>query len=191
MGVVFASGLAVLGVFLFVVSHFSGDARLPVDCALVFGAAVQPLYSSGRVIDSQAGPAILRRVKAASDLYREGLVKRLYVSGGKGEGMLQSEAEVMRRLAVQEGVKPGDIVKEDHSRNTEENLAFARPLMKPCQTVVGVSDRYHLARIGLIARNMGWEVETYPAQQHAVFSFEAWSVVREMGAIAMYGYKTF
>lgn len=184
-GFIFVSGAA------FVVSGFGGTAHLPADCAIVFGAAVHPKFdNNGKVVpESQAGPGILRRVNTAVKLYQQGLISKLYMSGGRGQGMRQSEAEVMGDLAVSEGVKPEDIVLEAHSKSTEENLLLTRPLTGSCQTVVGISDRYHLARIGYLANRQGWELSTVPAQGMAPVIFEAQSVIREIGALVMYTIK--
>lgn len=179
-------GASLLLVFAFalcmasVVIHFTGDAVYPADCAIVFGSAVHPLYDeSGAVVSAKAGPGITRRVSAATALYKEGSVKHLFLTGGQGEGMLLSEAEVMQRLAVSHGVRAGDITLEKESHSTEENLAFTRPLTEECTTVVGISDRYHLARIELLARLMGWEVQTEPAAWTAGNAFELRSSLRE------------
>lgn len=171
--------LAVLG---HIYSRFDGTAAFPVDCAVVFGAAV---YGS-----SLPGPAIVRRVGAAAELYREGSVKRIILSGGKGAGNRQSEAQVMLTQAVAQGIAREDIVLEQESHSTWENLLYSRPLTEGCLSTVGVSDRYHLARIELLARRQGWDdLTTAPAGGELIRSFETRSLLREIVAFIYYALR--
>ena len=178
------TGLVFVVAFAFVLSSLRGNATFPADCGVVFGAAVQPLRDgSGRVIASQAGPAILRRVQTAADLYRQGLLKEIFLTGGKGEGMRLSEAEVMRRVALRDGVKAQSVILESQSRSTRENIAFTKPLTGSCVSIVAISDDYHLARITLLAWENHWSIRTTPSSTRAPAAFEAWSIAREVAGI--------
>lgn len=181
-GVLFVAGLlTALAVLGHIYNRFDGTAMLPADCAIVFGAAV---YGN-----SLPGPAIVRRVGAAAELYREGSVKRVILSGGKGEGNRQSEAQVMLTQAVQQGILREDIVLEQDSHSTWENILYSRPHTEGCSSTVGVSDRYHLARIELLARRQGWdELTTAPAQGELMRSFERRSILREVAAYVYYAF---
>lgn len=173
--------IAVFSAMGIVYAHFNGDAQLPADCALVFGAAV---YAS-----SQPGPAIVRRVSTASSLYRLHQVNRLILSGGRGEGNQASEAEVMKKQAMMAGVRASDIVLEDQSHSTWENLLYSQNLTSHCKSVVGISDAYHLARIELLARRLGWkDLKTIPAAIHPESGSENRSVLREAFAYLYYAF---
>jgi len=167
-----------------VIFSFDGTAEMfPVDCAVVFGAAVH----RGDI----AGPGILRRVDTAAELYRRGDATRLFLTGGMGTSPYQrkSEAEVMRDVALELGVDASSLVLEENSMSTWENLLFTRPLTEGCASVIGVSDRYHLARIRFLAHKQGWEsLQTYPAAVHPPFLFEAHGVLREVLALFYYGF---
>ncbi|MFA6522903.1 MAG: YdcF family protein [Candidatus Peribacteraceae bacterium] len=174
---------------LFVLSGFSGDAKLPADCAVVFGAAIHPVVvdkDGKKFVTSEAGPGIRRRVGTAVSYYKDELIQKMFLSGGRGEGNQRSEAEVMGELARAEGVDPRDIILEDHSHNTEENLLLTRPLTGSCSSIVGISDAYHLARIEFIAHTQGWELSTLPAQGSPGTIFVVQSVIREVGALIMF-----
>ena len=176
-------GCGMIGILVFgIIAQFPGNAQLPADCGIVFGAAVHPASAEAGDPSSLAGPGILRRVQTAVRLYHAHLVHRLFFTGGRGEGMPQSEAAVMARLALDNGVKSQDIQTEDVSRSTKENLLNTKPLIQGCARTVAISDRYHLARIRWLAMLQGWrDLQTYPADQHANFPFEARSVIREVG----------
>lgn len=176
--VVTLSALLVGGSYWQVKRHFEGDATLPADCALVFGAAVY---------GNLPGPAIVRRVTTAVDLYKDGKIRTLIVSGGRGEGNSLSEADIMRREALRYGVSANDIILEDQSHSTWENLLYSQNLTSQCSSVVGISDAYHLARIGLIADRQGWvNFGTVPAGTRPAEMSENQSVLRETFAYLYY-----
>jgi vancomycin permeability regulator SanA len=169
--------------FLLVIGGFGGNAQLPADCGLVFGAAV---YGYDR-----PGPALARRIATAARLYNEGQVKTLILTGGvgRGGGVSLSEASVMRTQAIAYGVKVFDIRTEDASHSTIENLTFSRELAKDCKSIVGISDAFHLTRIRMLAfRQGGWDHFTvHPADDRPTAASEMKSVVREVFAFLYYG----
>ena len=75
---------------------------------LVLGAALW---------DGRPSPALRERLDQAYELYREGLVQYLILSGGKGDDGL-TEAEGMKRSWLNGGVPPDRLLLEDQSRNT-------------------------------------------------------------------------
>lgn len=166
---------------LLILIGFYGNAELPVDCGLVFGAAI-----SGR---NGAGPAIVRRVDGAADLWKSEQVQKLILTGGKGDSWRLSEAAVMRQQAIRDGVDGRDIFIEDSARSTKQNLANSRKIVEEnCASVVAISDQYHLARIRLLARQSGWgSLRTYgvPARPERG---ESRSVIREWAAYMYYAF---
>lgn len=171
--------LSVGGAWAAIAAYEDGTARLPADCALVFGAAVY-----GKDLP---GPAVLRRVSEAAQRYREGSVRRIILSGGEGRGIRVSEAEVMRNLAERMGVKPKDMMMETMSRSTWENIRNARPLTEGCSSVVGISDGYHLARIEYLSWRQGWgSLSTFPVRERPPVLSERRSKAREVLALLYY-----
>lgn len=158
---------------------FRGDATFPVDCGLVFGAAI-----TGR---NTAGPAIIRRVDGAARLWHDGHVQTLILTGGKGDSWRLSEASVMRQHAIRQGVDGRSILIEDAARSTKENLERSRAIVdEHCASVVAISDQYHLARIRLLAKKAGWgTLHTYGVPSRPLHG-EAWSIVREVAAYMYY-----
>lgn len=174
---------ACVALFVFVVSHFHDTATFPVDCAVVFGAAVHGI--------DNAGPGITRRVTTAVDLYHEDKVDTLFFSGGKGDDYKESEAMVMRKVALLQGVDPEDIVVEETATSTIENIQFTKPLLEQhgCTSIVGISDRYHLARISFFSRMYGLRaLQTYPSDIDSDTLFELKATLREVLA---FGYTFF
>ena len=202
-------------VILHIVTQFDGtNPQYPVDCGIVFGAAV----GKGSIPSA----ALERRVKKAADLYNAKYVTTLILSGGKGSEWQESEAAVMRKVAMLNGVDPDDIVLEEESTSTFENLKFSGELVEKlckgacpapsytiesvteekydkednegkrgwvydCTAIVAISDRYHLARISLLAKKQNWDnLETAPASKMLSPIVEAKSVLREALGIIYY-----
>ncbi len=159
---------------------FRGSATtLQADCVLVFGAAIRR--------GDQPGPGIRRRMDTAIALWKEHHANRIIVTGGIGYGVDVSEAAVMTAYAVGQGVPPSVITQEAKARSTMENLLYSKPLTGDCASVLGVSDRYHLARIELLAARTGWgRLPTYPAGSVPTALFEVQSVARETAAYVYY-----
>lgn len=181
IGLFFCVSVLSIGIITFIVLRgFNGSGQLPADCVLVFGAAV---YGT-----QYAGPGIVRRVGGAGEYYRQGLITgKVILSGGTGSGNILSEAQVMKREALKQGIPAEKIITEDQSHSTLENLLYSRPLAKDCKNVVGISDKYHLSRIDLLARRLDWDnFSTVPVQGSPTKEFERQSIIREIIAYAYY-----
>ncbi len=181
IGVFVGASAIVVGIItLIVMRGFNGSGRLPADCAIVFGAAV---YGT-----QYPGPGIVRRVGGAGEYYRQGLITgKVILSGGMGSGNKLSEAQVMKREALKQGIPAENILTEEESHSTLENLRYSQPLAKNCKNVVGISDKYHLARIDLLARRLDWDnFSTVPVQGRPTKEFERQSVIREIIAYTYY-----
>lgn len=138
--------------------HYSyAQPSVPADCALVFGSVVHG--------DSLPGPGIRRRVETAAALYSTDLVQTVFMSGGIGRSEQASEAEVMKRYALRLGVPLKDIVTENLSTSTLENIRLSaqNERFKTCNHVVAISDGYHLARIAMIMQWLGLSNVSYQA----------------------------
>lgn len=174
-----AGSVALLALGIRVWQGFAGDAFLPVECGLVFGAAVHR--------SDDPGPGIMRRTGTATRLVREGKIERLIFTGGRGAASNESEAAVMRAVAMRSGIDPDMITLEEQATSTWENLVYARPLVEGCDGIVGISDRYHLARIRYLAQRQGWgTLPTYPADTPPHIFFTVRSAVREIFAMLYY-----
>lgn len=93
--------------------------------------------------------------RRAAQLYREGYAPKVLFTGGLGrntEGLL-SEPEAVRfaKVAISCGVPEADILMEDKSANTKENIEFTRALLKkaglPHDHILGVHQPFMERRI--------------------------------------------
>lgn len=155
------------------------DYRRPADAAVVFGARV---YADGR-----PSLALADRVRTGCALYRDGLVQKLILSGGPGDGATH-ETEAMRRFALALGVPSRDIVIDAEGVNTEATARHTAGLCASlgARRVLAVSHFYHLPRIKLAYQRQGWEVYAVPARQTRVLARLPRYMAREIAALWLY-----
>jgi vancomycin permeability regulator SanA len=179
-----AGGMALFGVFPLALMLFFGntDYRRPADVAVVFGARA---YADGRLSD-----ALEDRIRAACELYRSGLVKKIVLSGGPGDGAI-TESAAMRNYALRHGVRAEDVFLDDAGWNTESTVQNTVPLFRQwqAQRILVVSHFYHLPRIKMAYQRAGVEVCTVPARQGHYLSQMPYNMAREVAAFWAYYLK--
>jgi vancomycin permeability regulator SanA len=156
------------------------DYRRPADVALVFGART---YADGR-----ASLALSDRVQTGIDLYHQGFVKYLVVSGGPGDGAFH-ETDTMRRLAQEAGVPDEAIIIDRAGLNTNASIRNTAEILKSrgLQSLIAVSHFYHLPRIKLSsARGCDVPVYTVPARESRTLNALPYYLAREVAAIWAY-----
>ena len=100
------------------------------------------------------------RLKQAQKAYEQGLGGKIIVCGGKGTDETVPEAVAMAAYLKARGVPGEDILLEAQSRNTRENLRFAKRIMEAngYQTCVLVTSDYHMMRARMLAGQEGLSV---------------------------------
>lgn len=81
---------------------------------------------------------------------------KLIASGGFGAGLRISEAEVMKRYLIEQGINEDRILKEENSRTSDENLKYTRALLRELddeqlQNILIITSDYHMFRAKFIA----------------------------------------
>jgi len=155
------------------------DYRRPANVAVVFGCKV---YASGNL-----STALSDRVRCACELYHQGLVGHLVMSGGPGQGDIH-ETDAMRDFAVSLGVPPDRILTDRSGLSTNETVASTVPLFRKhgFERVLAVSHFFHLPRIKLTYQRAGVTVFTVPARQKFRLPNEGFMLVRETAALWAY-----
>jgi|SRR5579859_6192186 len=126
----------------------------PADIAIVLGNHVYP--------DSSLSPVLKGRVDEALQLYKEGRVPRIMVSGGKGMPEMGRppvpEGLAMKLYLVAHGVPADRIVEDNDGENTyltaRDFLVVADSLH--IHSAIAVSSFYHLTRTKYIIRKLGF-----------------------------------
>ncbi|MBM6665704.1 YdcF family protein [Flavonifractor plautii] len=110
------------------------------------------------------GPSILLqdRLDKALDYLEDHPDLTIVVSGGQGDDEHQSEAQCMYDYLTDHGVDGGQILMEDQSHNTWENICFTQELLQAegvdTSEMLVVSNGFHLARVRMLW-DRAWEGE--------------------------------
>jgi uncharacterized SAM-binding protein YcdF (DUF218 family) len=146
--------LLAVGVAARIYTYGNNVADVKADAAIVLGAAVW---------GNQVSPVFRERINHAIDLYRNGKVRKIIVTGGQGNRREATEAAAARAYAVKNGVPEGDILIEDKSHTTYENILNAKQLADAngLKKVLIVSDPMHMKRAVTMAKDIG--LEAYPS----------------------------
>lgn len=168
------------------------------DAVVVHGAglingAVTPLLASRITTGVEIWQdEAARRQKSSSDGEAASGRPVLVMSGGQGDDEPTSEASTMAEYAVGLGVPREDIVLEDRSTTTRENIAFTRELLADLgarhnvsyDQVLLVTSSYHAVRTAILASDMetSWAVAPAPTARYYVIN--AW--LREYVAVLTY-----
>jgi uncharacterized SAM-binding protein YcdF (DUF218 family) len=174
-----AAGLTALFPVLQMICFGLTDYRRPADAVLVLGART---YADGTVSD-----ALSDRVREACSLYNDGLVSRLILSGGPGDGAID-EPTAMARLAEGLGVPRQAMILDHAGVNTRASITNATAICREggLSRVLAVSHFYHLPRIKLEACRAGLDLCTVPAPQGQPLRALPWFVARETAAWWVY-----
>jgi len=115
--------------------------------------------------NDQATQELRLRVKAAAKAYREGYSDIIVACGGTTEGHHISEAEVMEKLLIEEGISSETIRLENQSQVTIENMRFAANVLGGAKgkRVLVVTSDYHVRRSVLTAMRAGFRAKGYAA----------------------------
>ena len=93
-------------------------------------------------------------------------------SGGKGNDEIMSEAQAMKNYLIEKGIKENNILIEDKSKNTFENIKFSNKLIndKVKNAKIAFSTtNYHVFRAGTIARTQNINIEGIGAKTKSYF----------------------
>jgi vancomycin permeability regulator SanA len=118
------------------------DEIKPADVAVVMGTTVNN--------DGSPSPWLKTRLDRALELYRQGYITRIIVSGGL-EPNGQDEARAMSVYLVSKGVSLGNIWMDHGGNNTYETAKNVKLLMDAnrWQSVMVVTQFYHIPRVRL------------------------------------------
>jgi uncharacterized SAM-binding protein YcdF (DUF218 family) len=136
-------------------SYSNAGSDGPADAAIVLGAAVW---------STQVSPVFRERINHGIDLYQNRKVKKLIFTGGQGNSTEPTESSAARRYALQRGVPASDILIEEKSHTTYENILYAKQIADAhgLRKVLIVSDPLHMKRAVAMAKDAGLDAEPSP-----------------------------
>lgn len=155
VGIFFASMITIAANLFSIYTYGNQDETRKTDTAIILGAAVW---------GDEPSPVFRERINYGIGLYHSGYVKNLIFTGGYSEGNSSSDAAVARDYAINQGVLPVDILIEEQSAITQENLYYAKEIMVEHQfkDALIVSDPLHMKRSMVMAGDVGITAYTSP-----------------------------
>ena len=117
--------------------------------------------------DGTLTPLLKGRVDKAIEFgikqYKNNKKEIIYIpSGGQGSDEIISEAEAIKNYLIDKGVKKTDIIIEDKSSNTYENMKYSKEIIDSINKdgkLAFSTTNYHVFRSGVIANNQGIDIE--------------------------------
>lgn len=146
------------------------------------------VLGSGLMNGSQVTPLLKGRIDRALDVYRKQKgYPMLIMSGGRGEDELVSEAYAMKEYAISQGIDEHQIIMEDQSKNTYENLLFSKRIIETREQnpkklrILFSTTNYHVFRAGIYASKVKLKAKGIGASTRFYFWLNA--LLREYIAI--------
>jgi uncharacterized SAM-binding protein YcdF (DUF218 family) len=121
------------------------------------------VFAGGVGESGKAGGGAQERIARAVDLFKSGYAPVMILSSGYVYSF--KEAEVMRALAVDQGVPASAIVLERRAANTYQNVTFVDEILREhgWRRVLLVSSPYHMRRALLVWHKQAPEVTVLPS----------------------------
>ncbi|MFC6171704.1 YdcF family protein [Loigolactobacillus jiayinensis] len=121
---------------------------------IVLGSGLQP--------NGQLTSTLKRRVQRAAQIYQQ---RKCYLvlSGGQGSDEPLTEAQAMANVLLKLGVPAAQLILEDRSTSTLENLQFSLAKLPTNSTIGVLTSDFHLLRAALYGRRLGLHLSYYVA----------------------------
>jgi SanA protein len=146
--------------------------------AIVFGAGLRR--------DGSPSSVLADRVSVAVELYHQGKVSKILMSGS-AQNPLHSEPAAMRQLAIQLGVQPDDILIDSGGSRTYETCRRAQQIFDVKNAIL-ISQRFHLPRALGICEAIGIEAIGVSAdlRDYGPLTIRIWKLREIPATIAAY-----
>lgn len=137
--------------YQFVPRHYNQDYLIVLGAGLLHGEVVTPLLAA----------RIDRAIQFANKQELKGRkTPKFIMSGGQGGDEKISEAQAMANYAISRGIDPKDILLEDQSKNTYQNMLFSKEIAiqdygNSNFKAKFFSNNYHIFRAALYAKMAG------------------------------------
>lgn len=159
--------------------------RVDVDYVIILGC--------GLINGNQVSKLLSERIEKAIRIYEMSLSSvKLVCSGGQGPGESISEAEAMMKYLIDRGIPQADILIENQSTSTMENLRNSQMLIRSRggrQYTCLVTSNYHVLRAMIYAKNLNFPLEGSGA--HVAAYYWPSAITREYAAMVRYFAKPY
>lgn len=164
------------------------EPKYEMDYMIILGCKVKP--------DGGLYPLIQARVDRAIEFYKKQLEKTgkkaIFVSsGGQGSDETISEAAAMKRYLLEQGIPEEQILVEDQSTNTVQNMRFSKKIIEertPNAKSAFSTTNFHIFRSGIISRQN--QFESYGMGSKTKWYFWPNAYIREVIGMMAYKWKS-
>lgn len=141
------------------------------------------------LIGDKVPPLLAQRLTKGKTIYDQFQGRpKLIVSGGQGADELTSEAAAMANYLIEQGVPEEDILIENRSRTTFENLTFSKAILEKEgleKDVLVVTNSFHALRAGVFMRRLRIPGRSVGSKTAFYYLPSAW--IREtVGLVSLY-----
>lgn len=112
------------------------------------------------------------RLLQALELYKEGRIGKIFISGGSGDVFNQKDKEsaILKDFLLKLGFPDEDIIIEPESKNTYENAVEAAKMLKPGEnedTYLLITSAFHMRRAEGCFKKQGFVFDTYVTDRYS------------------------
>ena len=149
------------------------------DCIIILGCGVK--------FNGQPSMMLADRLERGIDLYKQGVAPKIIMSGDHGQ-IEYDEVNTMKQFAIDKNIPSEDIFMDHAGFSTYESMYRAKEIFK-AQSIVIVSQEYHLYRAIYIAEKLG--IEAYGVNaDYRLYGGEKYREAREILARVKDFFKT-
>ncbi len=146
MNIVLFIPLSIGGFFIYSFIYPRLKKPYPCDYIVVLGCGI--------TIDGKPTPLLRTRLDKALEWYTKTNHGTFIVSGGQGSDEIVSEAYAMKQYLIENGINENNIIEENKSTTTKENLLFSKNLMKEDSTCVVSTSDFHVLRTAFLTKDL-------------------------------------
>ena len=161
-----------IGLTLFVIAlgtilmdiYNSKNIEMKNDYVIILGAGLQ---------GNKPKDVLKYRLDKAIDYYKKYPNVIFIVSGGKGKDEIISESKAMKNYLISHSIPQNNIIEENKSTKTLENLIFSYNLIPPNIKNIGViSNDFHMYRIKFFANLLNLSMLKHPLKIKLAYLLE-------------------
>lgn len=183
--------LTLLGVIVFsnTIILFKSRAFITPNIADLAPAQVVIILGAGVLEDGSLTPIFKERVDTAVKIYRQGVVRKILVSGDNGTRNY-NEVSPAHAYLIESGIPPEDIFLDYAGFDTYDTMYRARVVFGVDSAIV-VTQSFHLPRAIFIADSLGIKVEgIYPKNDRGGWRNSLREVLSRVKAVFDVGFKS-
>jgi len=140
----------------------------PYDAGIVLGSVLSFDPALDRVQFNGKNDRMMQAVL----LYKKGIIKKIFYSGGPGSIEFPGfrEGDFVKRYWMNAGIPEQDIIIETDSRNTHENAILSKPLLDqvfPGRKFLLITSAFHMRRSLACFKKAGIAVSPYSTDRHS------------------------